>query len=209
VENQTGPAPLDADLAFQIAQDRQSRRNEEIALWRAPSVELYNISEQSATELAKAVIQTGLILNGGAIVALPAICTIFKDGIEGIGGSILTGGLLFTLGMMIAWITAIVAYFAICVRQNYHGYQSYQNTMHIQAKFADTKEEYDEKIEERRRFITLANSESTKYGRYQKWGIILCFASFALFAVGAMISSWALLSKMQEPPTASLPTAKG
>src|SRR3954463_9624861 len=91
--------------------------NKDIEFHRGPPLAQYNILEQSAIDLAKTVIQTSLILNGGGVLALPAIASLLGPSADAIRGSLVSAGILFTCGIGASFFASVIMYFAICERQ--------------------------------------------------------------------------------------------
>src|SRR6202034_1283407 len=76
-------------------------------------LEMSRTAEQSAAAMAQMVIKSGFILNGGGIIAIPAVATLFSlDAEKMLSQLMLTAG-LFIGGLSIAWLASIFGFFAL------------------------------------------------------------------------------------------------
>jgi hypothetical protein len=101
------PGPVGAEFQMPEPHELLQLGNKDIEFHRGPPVELYNILEQSAIDLAKTVVQTSLILNGGGILAPPAIAPLLGQISANTLESLVWSGISFTCGIGSAFITSV------------------------------------------------------------------------------------------------------
>ena len=91
---------------------------------------------------------------------------------------------------------AIIAYFAMCYSQVGWLHDSRAETKYVEAKYPESREEFDEAVEEWNSLVAKRMSTEQKYWWWRASGITLCGASFIAFIIGSGVSGWALLSKV-------------
>jgi hypothetical protein len=185
----------DAELGLRVEQERISSRNAEMALRRGAAEQLYVIGEQSAVEYAKSVIQAGLFLNGGAIVALPAITSLIKADLSPVFLNILCAGFMFAAGLIASWIASIIAYFAVCHISNYHFNEAAEITERILRDYAQDETTRNFRESQRLIFETASARSIKKYIRWRWSGVSFCTLSLLLFILGSGAFGWALMSQ--------------
>jgi hypothetical protein len=186
------------DHAFQRAQERRAMRNEELALYRTPAVERGNIAEQGATELAKTVLQIGLILNGGGIIALPAVAGLLGDSSKPLLSDFVHSGIIFIIGLLISCLANILAYFAICCRGQYYEEEEKEWTWHIMGTFSENENMREEHMAESKSHFKQKVHANKSYIRLRLTVVTLCTVSVIAFAAGSILSGWALVTKVRE-----------
>ena len=187
-------------MGSSLAQERR----EEVAWRRAPAFELSVIAEQGAIDYAKAVVRIGLLLNGGAVLALPAIASLYQGDIADIVSRLFWSGIAFVVGLILSWSAAIIAYFAMCVRQARHYVMIKIHETDVDALLPlhqASKSAGETRGDEARGEI---GKQDRRYRLVR--GIALCAASFIAFIIGAGISGRAFLST--SGTTASTPSAE-
>lgn len=198
----------DLELRSETAHGRRRLYNEELALVREPGEQLNRIAEQNAADFAKSIVQVGLVLNGGAILAIPAIGGLLADGLRDVLRPIVLAGCFFGAGMSFSWIAGIVAYFAICLRQLVHQHDAYEDMLYVKAYHAESVAEYNLCMSHAALQAAELEKENNRYGRLRWWGVGFSLGSFICFIAGAALAGITLLHKTAEepaPPEPQLP----
>jgi hypothetical protein len=100
-----------------------------------PDMRAAHDADKSAIELGQSILKTGTLLNGGAIVAIPAVVTLFGIDAKAIMTNLLIAGGLFALGLISSWLAGCWGFFTLARRSDrdyargeatkqglYHGY---------------------------------------------------------------------------------------
>ena len=113
----TSPDPM--ALHREMIKDHRDHREEyrrENAQHVEPQRAAARSTDKSAINLGQSVIKTATLLNGGAIIAIPAIVTLFGiDANKGSVGLIIAGG-CFAAGLVFSWLSAVFGFFALSNR---------------------------------------------------------------------------------------------
>jgi hypothetical protein len=165
----------------------------------------YQIAEDSAVAFAQMIIKSGFLLNGGGIIAIPAIVTLFNlDPEKVFYHLILTGG-LFIAGLSSASGAGIFGFFALAHKSDNFYSSAIRTVRFLESKyFPPLAEEASRKAEaaqkRAKRAATLSVAE-----RYV--AICLCAASVILFILGAGVGGWAILGTVRKVPQSSMQTS--
>jgi hypothetical protein len=189
--SQPGQSPWLISPQWIERRDIRKEYREERETEMAADLEAAKIGENSAVALAQTVIKSGFILNGGGIIAIPAVVALFNlDAERLLPPLILTAG-LFVGGLCSASTASICAFFALAHKAD----SFYTNAVHtarvLQGKYFPPKAQEMAKQAEaaRRRAARLRVWWITE--RYV--AIFLCVASVALFIGGAWVGGNAIL----------------
>jgi hypothetical protein len=199
------PVQLPWQISPQWIEHRDIRKEyrEERESEMAADLEAAKIGESSAVALAQMVIKSGLMLNGGGMIAIPAIVALFNLDAEKLFHQLFLTGGLFVGGLCSASIAGICAFFALAHKADTF-YSSAVRTAHaLQAKYfpAQAQEMAQQAEVVHRRAARLRVWWLTE--RYL--AILLCLASVALFIGGAWVGGNAILKAPHKaPPMVSL-----
>src|SRR4051794_14498609 len=64
-------------------------------------------SLETAIDLGQSIVKTGTLLNGGALVAIPAVISLFGVDAKSIIRNLFVAGGLFVAGLLCSWLSAI------------------------------------------------------------------------------------------------------
>ena len=168
---------------------------EQIAIIREPTLELMKLTHESCFNFAHGIIKSGMILNGGAIVALPAIASMFNSDISktsnviSIKAFLVIAVVAYLVGLFTAWSAGIIAYFAAC-RHNRHAVNTIgkiQNDHFLLYNFV-TQKNYDEAMNP---VLSTLTKDQKNYSILRLVGIVLCLISLFSFITGSAFSGWA------------------
>jgi hypothetical protein len=155
------------------------------------------LAEESAVTLAQTVIKSGFALNGGGIIALPAVVTLFDLDASQISRALITTGLLFALGLLSAWGASILGFFALAHKSDTFYYRAVQTARFLQGKYFP--HQWREMSEQGKAAGASADS-------YFKWFIVerytaigLCLVSVALFLAASGVGGRAILHAPHKP----------
>jgi integrase-like protein len=127
IHNPQSPHSNSMQISPRWAEHREIRKEhrEERESQLAADLEMSRTAEQSAAAMAQMVIKSGFILNGGGIIAIPAVATLFSlDAEKMLSQLMLTAG-LFIGGLSVAWLASIFGFFALA----HKGDLSYTNAL--------------------------------------------------------------------------------
>jgi hypothetical protein len=190
-------------ISPQWAEHREIRKEhrEERESQLAADLEMSRTAEQSAAAIAQMVIKSGFILNGGGIIAIPAVATLFGlDAEKMLSQLMLTAG-LFIGGLSVAWLASIFGFFALA----HKGDLSYTNAVRtarlLEGKYSPwLAQQMAEKAE-------AARKRSDRLRVYflteRCFAIILCLTSFVLFIAGSLEGGRAILKAPHKAPIIS------
>ena len=177
-------------MSKQTPEQRQ-RMVEEISIWREPALELMKLTHDNCVSFAQMTIKSGMILNGGAIVALPAISSMFVTigGIKQIAAPLADATILYVIGLATAWLAAVMGYFAACIN-NRSCNSAFTKTHWEQYRLHELIAEdiYKEKLHP---LDLLLARDSSSYQLLRYLGILFCFISFSAFGSGSFVSGCA------------------
>jgi hypothetical protein len=212
IQGQPGPQPVpDQPVRFpwQISpqwiehRDIRKEYREERESEMAADLEAAKIGESSAVAQAQMVIKSGFILNGGGMIAIPAIVALFNlDAEKLLHQLVLTGG-LFVGGLCSASIASICAFFALAHKADTFYSSAVRTARLLQAKYfpPQAQKMVQQAEAARRRTARLRVLWLTE--RYV--AILLCLTSVALFIGGAWVGGNAILKAPHKaPPMVSL-----
>jgi hypothetical protein len=77
-----------------------------------PFFERARINYEAAVKFAEQTIKAGLLLNGGALVAIPTAAAFFQVDDPAHRRNLITAGVCFAAGLLLSWSAAMLAYLA-------------------------------------------------------------------------------------------------
>jgi len=106
-------SPLGPQPYFLSKEDRKIRKEfrEDRDARVAPSLKAAEASQAAAITIARDCLKSGVILNGGGILAAPAIITLFNLDADKMLNNLLVLALGYGLGLVAAWSASLCAFF--------------------------------------------------------------------------------------------------
>ena len=181
-------ARLDAHKEFR---ERSRHINEQVEHfeqpWRTEALE----SQKAAIAFAQNVIKSGQLLNGGGLLAIPALATLFSlDAHAGQSLLVLTA-IAFGLGLLFAWLCNFCGYFS-------NGYRSQALTVWARAQedkiriYPNEADRSAERAAEYKKEIGEGENLFKRSHFFAAIGIAFAFASLVCFLSGAYLGHRAL-----------------
>lgn len=162
--------------------------------WKADiaPVEQFEIEAgKGAIAFAQTALKSGLILNGGALIVLPAFMQIFR--VSDVAPVHITITILcFTGGLFLCGIGALLAYLAMTATERRLGFSREIRILRLNEEHnpSTDKAQYTNKLEEainkEKKFIKLAT-------RLKGFGFLSVLLAFSLFAVGTILGTLTIL----------------
>jgi hypothetical protein len=106
----------DQRAAAKDGRDHREEYRREIAQHVEPLMEAARNTDKQAVEIALSVFKTSNLLNGGAIVAIPAVVTLFGLDAKAVADPLLIAGGIFAGGLISSWLSAVFGFFALSNR---------------------------------------------------------------------------------------------
>ncbi len=172
-----------------VAKDRSDFRDEldrVTARYRA----LREESDKGAITVAQGAMRTGLILNGGGLVGIPAMVAVFGLDATGSRDWLVSIVALFLLGLAVAWLSNLFAFFALANRAD--ASQALADAAErdlLNNRWGAPQEDQTKAAQEEEAAGTRL---LTRFQRLRAAGIAACLASFVLFATGAIVGGFAV-----------------
>ncbi len=190
VPGQPGQCPPLISPQWIEHRDVRKEYREERETEMAADLEAAKLGESSAVALAQMVIKSGFILNGGGIIAIPAVVALFNIDAERLHSLLLLTAGLFVGGLCSASVASICAFFALAHKADYF----YSNAVHtartIQGKY------FPPQAQEMAKHAKVARRRAARLRLWWIWeryvAIVLCLASVALFIGGALVGGEAI-----------------
>jgi hypothetical protein len=150
----------------------------------------------NAIEFAQTVIKSGFILNGGALVAVPAFVTMFSIDARGDMTTLLQSGGLFVVGLLAMWLAAGCGYFATLANALVLQEQRRIATRRLHDFYNAKASRPSDVLEEEHR----ASNYNQKFLWSRAIGIVLSIVSFVAFVIGVYFGTRVLLNASLSPP---------
>ena len=171
-----------------LQQLKQNSRQFYFAGWNADVVSVEEDRRKTteiAANIAQVTLKTGALLNGGAIIALPALKGVLGDSVSGEIVIVSVG--FFVVGLLLNAISSTWAYIALDLTLNKLNHLREQRAINRNIPDAEDKDErakLEQRLGEEKRNVDRANEASGKYGRRA-----LCahWLSLLAFVIGAII----------------------
>lgn len=157
--------------------------------WRtgvAPLAEASLRQAESANGFAQTVIRSSLLLNGGALIAVPAIVALFMPDTSQHQEPLLLVLRTFIAGLIAGWAAGFFAFFAVDAQSDstYHDYEAAASRVHwLFASDAAQKDELRLKIDENKEAKA---KYARKFVRARIAALSFSAASYILFCYGAI-----------------------
>ena len=160
-----------------------------------PHVENARVDDTAAIAIVQTVLKTGTLLNGGAIIALPAVVSLFalqpRD--------VIWSGVPFAGGLVASWLAAFCAFFALGRRSDaWHSYAA-------AARIRVTQNHYPTDdpaatLDEAARHYRIGKLRFRWFVAIAWVGIMFCAISLAAFVYGGLHGAQVVL---RAPPKSS------
>ena len=193
-------------MSFDLIKQQHEHREElrrDIETYAEPDIRAAHDADKSAIELGQSILKTGTLLNGGAIVAIPAVVTLFGLDAKFIMTNLLIAAGLFTLGLISSWLSGCLGFFTLAHRSDrdyargdamkknlYRGYYPSDDD----AQKAN-QEAYIKKLN-----MTITRHHTT-FVRCRRFTIVFSFLSLAAFVAGNVVGGWSILHAPIKPAT--------
>jgi hypothetical protein len=155
-------------------------------------------SERAAFELALSLLRTLIIMNGWAVVAIPATVTLFGLDASSIEWQLFETAGLFVAGLVAAWLASVIGFFALAARANSKDERAHAE--HVRA----TIKHYPRNPRAQSEWPTEANDaeevsqrQQGRFARFRTAAVWICGLSGLLFISGAL---WGGYNVLQAPP---------
>jgi hypothetical protein len=90
---------------LKIRTEYREELRRDIEKYVEPHIAAAHDTDKGAIELGQSILKTGTLLNGGALVAIPATVTLFGVDAKSIITQLLVAGGLFALGLLLSWLS--------------------------------------------------------------------------------------------------------
>jgi hypothetical protein len=198
--------PISTDEYRELLKLRNEQREEfrrEVERHVHPYIDAARETDKSAIELGQSVLRTSTLLNGGALVAVPAVVTLFGIDAKAITPNLLIAGGIFALGLVFCWLSSYAGFFALAHRAD-RDFALGEATRHNLNLF------YYYSNDETRKAETTAEIESQNkqvarhhlgFVRYRLVAIIFFILSLEAFVSGNFLGGWSVLRAPVKPAT--------
>lgn len=170
------------DLRKEYREERESEM--------AADLEAAKIGESSAVAMAQMVIKFGITLNGGGMIAIPAIVALFHLDAEKLRHQLVFTGGLFVAGLCASSVAGICAFFALAHKADFFYSNAVRTARTLQARY------FPHQDKEMTRQAKIAGRHAARLRilwvieRYV--AIVLCIVSVAFFIWGAWVGGSAI-----------------
>lgn len=195
-------ASLDAHKEFR---ERSRHINEQVEHfaqpWRSEALE----SQKAAIAFAQNVIRSGQLLNGGGLLAIPALATLFSLDTHAGQSLLVFTAIAFGLGLLYAWLCNFCGYFS-------NGYRSQALTVWARAQednvriYPGEAERSAERAAEYKKEIGEGEKLFKRSHFFAASGVALAFASLVCFLSGAYLGHRALTETPKRVTATNSPT---
>jgi hypothetical protein len=107
--------PPHFDLYHQQLDHREGLRRD-LELHVKPLAHQALDADKAAIELGQSILKTRTFLNGGALVAIPAVVTLFGIDAKAVMRNLLVAAGVFVLGLLFSWLSGIFGFFTLSRR---------------------------------------------------------------------------------------------
>jgi hypothetical protein len=157
------------------------------------SIDLASDADKAAIELGQSILKTGTLLNGGALVAIPAVVALFGIDAKAVARNLLIAAGLFVLGLLFSWLSGIGGFFALSRRadRDYQNAEATKVTLYKDYYPDETKKaQQTGQIEDLSRLI---KRHHRAFVVYRIFTILFSFMSLAAFVAGAVLGGLTIL----------------
>lgn len=156
-------------------------------------------SERGAIDYGMMGIKSLYILNGGAVIVLPAYITLLDISIN--SSSVILMSFLFFCGLVVTFVANLFAYFNLCHKnilyQNYRDFETLSINLHFY-KDSYTEEEQSKLAAD----LKIAESKEDKYINQANWtrnfAILFVFLGICAFSAGSYVGLKTMVDPKKE-----------
>lgn len=164
--------------------------------WRAESLE----SGKAAIAFAQSIIKTSQLLNGGGLLAIPALATLFSLNVHAGQRLLLWTGLAFGLGLFFAWLCNFCGYFSQDFRSQAE--RKWAEAAEHQIRHNHRKKpEEPEKSPQSEEDLEAGRKLFTRSNRFVNLGVLFAFLSLISFLSGCYLGHRAITEIPQRVPS--------
>jgi hypothetical protein len=155
--------------------------------WRAESLE----SGKAAIAFAQSIIKTSQLLNGGGLLAIPALATLFSLNVQAGQRLLLWTGLAFGLGLLFAWLCNFCGYFSQDFRSQAE--RKWAEAAEHQIRHNHRKKpDEPEKSLQSERDLDKGRKLFKRSDKFVTWGVVFAFLSLISFIGGSYLGHRAI-----------------
>lgn len=185
--------------AAPVRKEHRELREHELS----PLLEEARSADRGAVDFAQTIIRAGFLLNGGGMVAIPAIVALFKLDAQKMFSMLLATGGAFILGLVVTWSGSICGFFALANRANAAYSEAAKIARITDAVFfpsgqAGLTAQAKQAEGDAQRF-------RCKFLRSRLVAIILCLVALAAFIVGVGLGTYAIIELQSKTRALPLP----
>jgi hypothetical protein len=181
--------------ALKLRSEQREEFRREVERHVEPSIKAAHETDKSAIELGQSLLKTSTLLNGGALVAIPAVVTLFGINVQAITLNLLIAGGIFALGLVFSWLSGSAGFFALSNRAD-RDYRTAEATRQNLLRFyyppndatleAEATAEFQSQTEQ-------ATRHNKRFVRFRVAAIIFSVLSLAAFVGGNFVGGWSVL----------------
>jgi hypothetical protein len=196
--------PSYSELVKQRNEHREEYRRE-IERNVEPLVQAAHDSDKMSVEIAQSVLRTATLLNGGALVAMPAIITLFGVDAKYTMRSLLIAGGLFVSGLGFSWLSSICGFFALAKRGDRNYAQADSTRLDLYRFYYPTDDE-KRKTEQESELESLRAQNKQCHRAfiiYRAMAVLFSSLSFVGFVGGSGVGGWMVVQSPIRPASSS------
>jgi hypothetical protein len=180
------PSSFEFSEATKARSEYREEFRREIARHVEPIQEAARDSDKSAVELTQSGIRTATLLNGGALVAIPAVVTLFGIDAKAIMGAMFIAGGFYVFGLIAAVLSSFLGALALSHRAD-REYSRADGTRANIEKFFYPKDGIENDA------ATWLEHHNTRFKIYRRLAIFSCALSLVGFVAGSSLGGWTIL----------------
>jgi hypothetical protein len=181
--------------ALKVRNETREEFRREVERHVEPNIKAAHETDKSAIELGQSLLRTSTLLNGGALVAIPAVVTLFGIDVKAITLNLLIAGGIFALGLVFSWLSGYSGFFALSNRAD-RDYATAEATRQNLLLFYYPPNDVTQKAETTAEFQSQtgqATRHNRRFVRFRVAAIIFSLLSLAAFVGGNFVGGWSVL----------------
>lgn len=159
---------------------------------------------RSASEFAQSAIKTSFLLNGGGIVAIPAIIALFKIETANLSTRLAITFGFFVLGLIASWWTSFFAYFSSVNAALSSSLMATKVARNLDARFFP--ESSREMTAQAQAAADLSKRSRIKSETFRWIAVGFCATSLVTFIIAVLLGSVTIIYAPRTPVPAAYPT---
>lgn len=189
-------ASLQLDYLHAGNEARESYRRD-LELEFDPNMQVALASDRGAIDLAQGAIKTATLLNGGGLLAIPAIITLFGLDARSVAWRLVTTATLFIGGLVAAWVANFCGFFALAARTDAFEHRAYSTRARIARQHYATAPEAQSWLEQEAVLDKKWDKRRAQFVAWRWVGIILLIVSLVFFLSAAIWGAMTVLQAQQ------------